>query len=231
LKSKKVVHALVVLLTLVILATPVLANEYTRTLQFGYRGEDVSKLQQILNQKGYYNYYIDGIYGKITEKAVINFQIDHQIRIDGIAGPETQRTLYNNSTKSKVEKNASDYNSGDLYWLARIIEAEAGGECYQGKVAVGNVILNRVNSQEFPNTIYNVIFEYYGNIPQFSPVANGTIYNTPSQESINAAKDALNSVRPVGNSTYFFNPNKSKSSWIIKNKSYVCKIGGHAFYQ
>lgn len=230
-KSKKVVHALVVLLTLVILATPVLANEYTSTLQFGYRGEDVSKLQQILNQKGYYNYYIDGIYGKITEKAVINFQIDHQIRIDGIVGPETQRTLYNNSMASKEKTNTKNYTSGDIYWLARIIEAEASGECYQGKVAIGNVILNRVNSREFPNTIYNVIFEYYGNIPQFSPVADGTIYNTPSQESINAAKDALNNVRPVGNSTYFFNPNKSKSSWIIKNKSYVCKIGGHAFYQ
>ncbi len=75
-----------------------------------------------------------------------------------------------------------------MYWLARIIEAEAGGEPYKGKVAVGNVILNRVKSKDFPNTIYNVIFEYFGNIPQFSPVQEGTIYNTPSKESMNAAK-------------------------------------------
>ena len=194
---KKMVYILLIILVLTVLTTPSWASEYSRTLQFGHKGEDVLNLQKILNQKGYYNYNLDGIYGKITEKAVINFQIDNGIRIDGIAGPETQRTLYGNST-------------ADIYWLARIIEAEAGGESYKGKVAIGNVILNRVNSKDFPNTIYNVIFEYYGNIPQFSPVADGTIYNTPSEESINAAKDALNGARPVGNSTYFFNPNKQQ---------------------
>ena len=215
---KKIAHILLIILVLTVLATPVSASGYSRTLQFGYKGEDVLKLQRSLNQKGYYNYNIDGIYGKITEKAVIDFQIDHGIRIDGITGPETQRTLYGSST-------------ADVYWLARIIEAEAGGESYTGKVAVGNIILNRVYSKDFPNTIYNVIFEYYGNIPQFSPVADGTIYNTPSEESVNAAKDALNGVRPVGNSTYFFNPNKAAGSWIVKNKNYVSTIGGHVFYQ
>ncbi len=90
-------------------------------------------------------------------------------------------------------------------------------------MAVGNVILNRVNSKEFPNTIYNVIFEYYGSIPQFSPVADGTIYNTPSQESINAAKDAINGIRPVGNSTYFFNPNKAAGTWIVKKIKPMCQ--------
>lgn len=228
---KKAAHILFIILMLTVLATPASASEYSRTLQFGYRGEDVLKLQKALNQKGYYNYNVDGIYGKITEKAVINFQIDHHIRIDGITGPETQRTLYDNSTASRGGSTTRNYNSGEVYWLARIIEAEAGGESYQGKVAVGNVILNRVNSKDFPNTIYNVIFEYYGNIPQFSPVADGTIYNTPSEESINAAKDALNGVRPVGNSTYFFNPNKAAGTWIVKNKSYVSRIGEHVFYQ
>lgn len=228
---KKTAYILLMILMFTALATPVLASEYSRTLQFTYRGEDVLKLQQALNQKGYYNYNIDGIYGKITERAVINFQIDHRIRIDGIAGPETQRTLYGNSKVSRGETSKKNYSSGDVYWLARIIEAEAGAESYQGKVAVGNVILNRVNSKDFPNTVYNVIFEYYGNIPQFSPVADGTIYNSPTQESINAAKDALSGSRPVGNSTYFFNPNKAAGAWIVKNKSYVSRIGGHVFYQ
>lgn len=227
-KHRKIASILLVILILSTLSTQVLASENTRTLKFRHRGEDVLKLQKTLNSKGYYNYHIDGIYGKITEQAVIKFQIDHKIRIDGIAGPETQRTLYGNSSDGTSSKN---HTSGDTYWLSRIIEAEAGSEPYKGKVAVGNVILNRVNSKEFPNTIYNVIFEYYGNIPQFSPVQDGTIYNTPSQESVNAAKDALNGVRPVGNATYFFNPNKAKGSWIVKSKSYVTTIGGHAFYQ
>lgn len=230
-KNRKIAYILLVMLMLTVFTTPVSASEYTRTMKFTDRGDDVLRLQKALNSKGYYNYHIDGIYGKRTENAVIKFQIDNKIRIDGFAGPETQRTLYANSTASRGGTSSNKYTSGDLYWLSRIIQAEAGAEPYKGKVAVGSVILNRVNSKEFPNTIYNVIFEYYGNIPQFSPVADGTIYNTPSQESINAAKDALNGIRPVGNSTYFFNPDKAAGTWIVKNKSYVSRIGGHVFYQ
>ena len=223
----------IVLLIMLILTTaiPVSASGYSRTMQFTHKGEDVLKLQKSLKQMGYYNYNLDGIYGKITEKAVINFQIDHGIRIDGIAGPETQKVLNNATTISKEETSSKEYNSDDIYWLARVIQAEAGGEPYNGKVAVGNVILNRVNSKDFPNTIYGVIFEYFGNIPQFETVHNGSIYNTPSQESINAAKEALSGSRPVGNATYFFNPNKTAGTWIVKNNIYVTTIGGHAFYR
>jgi N-acetylmuramoyl-L-alanine amidase len=228
---KKATHILLVVLMLMALAIPVSASGYSRTLKLGCRGEDVRMMQKTLNQKGYYNYNIDGIYGKITKKAVINFQKDHHIGVDGIAGPKTQKTLNASSTASRGKATTKKYTSADVYWLSRLIEAEASGESYKGKVAVGNVILNRVNSKEFPNTVYNVIFEYYGNIPQFSPVANGMIYNNPSKDSINAAKDALKGVKPVGNSTYFFNPSKAKGSWIVKNKSYVASIGGHVFYQ
>ena len=226
---RKTVSLLLIILVL-IMSIPVSASGYSRTMQFTHKGADVLDLQTNLKQMGYYNFNLDGIYGKITENAVIKFQIDHGIRIDGIAGPETQRTLKNDSM-SKKETSSKDYNSNDVYWLSRIIEAEARGESYKGKVAVGNVILNRVKSKDFPNTIYNVIFEYFGNIPQFSPVQEGTIYNTPSKESINAAKDAINGYKPVGDATYFFNPNKAAGSWIVKNKSYVSTIGGHAFYR
>ena len=226
---RKTVSLLLIILVL-IMSIPVSASGYSRTMKFTHKGEDVLELQKTLKQMGYYNFNLDGIYGKITENAVIKFQIDHGIRIDGIAGPETQRTLKNDSM-SKKETSSKDYNSNDVYWLSRIIEAEARGESYKGKVAVGNVILNRVKSKDFPNTIYNVIFEYFGNIPQFSPVQEGTIYNTPSKESINAAKDAINGYKPVGDATYFFNPNKAAGSWIVKNKSYVSTIGGHAFYR
>lgn len=229
--KKKIVSILLVLLMLTVLTTEVFASEF-RTLKFGSRGNDVTELQQELQNKGYYSYTVDGIYGKITERAVINFQIDSKIRIDGFAGSQTQSKLYSASTmSSRGTSSSTNYNSDDIYWLARIIHAEAGAEVYKGKVAVGNVVLNRVKSKDFPNTIYNVIFEYYKNIPQFSPVADGTIYNTPSQESMQAARDAVNGVRPVGNSTYFFNPSKASGSYIVQNKSYVMRIGGHTFYQ
>lgn len=207
------------------------AGESYRNLNIGSRGNDVVKLQTELKNRGMYNSVVDGIYGRITRAAVVSFQKASGIAVDGIAGPQTQSTLY--AKKVTVSRSAStrNYTNDDLYWLARIIHAEAGAEPYQGKVAVGNVVLNRVQSNSFPNTIYNVIFEYYHNIPQFSPVADGTIYNTPSQESIGAAKEALNGARPVGRSTYFFNPDKASGSWIVKNKAYVTKIGGHVFYQ
>lgn len=227
---KKITSVLLIILVLMT-SIPVSASGYSRTMQFNHKGENVLALQKTLKQMGYYNFALDGIYGKITEKAVIKFQIDHGLKIDGIAGPETQKALNSVSTVSEKETSSKEYNSDDLYWLARIIEAEAGGEPYNGKIAVGNVILNRVNSKDFPNTIYGVIFEYFGSIPQFSPVADGSIYNTPSQDSINAAKDALNGGKPVGNSTYFFNPNKSAGTWIVKNNTYVTTIGGHAFYR
>lgn len=121
------------------------------------------------------------------------------------------------------------YNSDSLYWLSRIINAESGGEPLLGKIAVGNVILNRVASPSYPNTIYDVIFDdKYG--VQFTPVANGTVYNTPSEESVLAAKLCLDGASVVGNSLYFLNPALSTSFWIVKNCSYVATIGNHQFY-
>ena len=119
----------------------------------------------------------------------------------------------------------------DLHWLSRIIHAEARGESFQGKVAVGNVVLNRMKTAGFPNTVKEVVFEYTNGIPQFSPVADGSIYLNPDEESIQAAREALSGVQPVGNATYFYNPTKVPSSWISRTKSYVTTIGDHAFYQ
>lgn len=229
-QKKKFLIVLLILSLFLVFSSQAFASDYS-TLKFGNRGSQVIKLQQALQNKGY-AISVDGIYGKATEKTVINFQINHKIRIDGIAGPQTQSKLYGSTTNtSRGTTSTGKYSSGDIYWLARIIEAESGGEPYKGKVAVGNVILNRVNSNQFPNTIYNVIFEYFGSIPQFSPVADGTIYNTPSQVSLQAAKDAVNGSRPVSNATYFFNPSKASGSWIVKNKTYLTRIGEHVFYR
>lgn len=118
----------------------------------------------------------------------------------------------------------------DLYWLSRIIHAEAQGEPYVGKVAVGNVILNRVKSSDFPNSIYGVVFDRQFGYTQFSPVLDGSINNTPNADSINAARDALNGQRPVGEALYFLNPRKATNFWIVHNRKLMQTIGDHDFY-
>lgn len=118
----------------------------------------------------------------------------------------------------------------DLYWLSRIIHAEAQGEPYIGKVAVGNVVLNRVKSSDFPNSIHGVVFDKQHGYTQFSPVIDGTIYNTPNQESIDAAKAALNGERPIGDALYFLNPRKATNFWIVQNRKFYMTIGDHDFY-
>lgn len=121
------------------------------------------------------------------------------------------------------------YTDDDIFWLGRIIEAESAGEPLNGKTAVGNVVLNRVRSSSFPNTIYGVIFDRsYG--VQFQPIINGTIYNTPGSDSITAAKYALKGAKPVGECLYFLNPKTAQSHWIINNRVYHTTIKNHDFY-
>ena len=121
------------------------------------------------------------------------------------------------------------YNSDEVYWLAKIISAESQGEPLLGKIAVGNVILNRVNSSEFPNTIYGVIFDRKYGI-QFSPVANGTIYKDATWESTVAAKICLEGYSVSNRILYFVNPKVSPNSWISRNRVFFRQIGNHAFY-
>lgn len=210
------------------------SSGYTGLLYFGMRSERVRDLQNALKARGYFKGTATGYYGLITENAVIAFQIDHGLRIDGIAGPETQKALFNNSATTKSTTSRSTLTAkqrDDIFWLGRIIHAEAAGEPYIGKVAVGNVVMNRVNSNQFPNTIYGVIFEYFQGIPQFSPVQDGTIYNNPSSESLKAAEEAYFGSKPVGDALYFFNPKKAAGTWIVKNRQYITTIGNHAFYR
>lgn len=121
------------------------------------------------------------------------------------------------------------YSADDLYWLSRIIHAESRGEPFQGKLAVGTVVLNRVADSQFPNSIYGVIFDRKWGV-QFTPVANGTIYNTPGADSVLAAKLVLEGARAAGGSLYFLAPSISTSNWIQSNRPYVTTIGNHWFY-
>lgn len=122
------------------------------------------------------------------------------------------------------------YNSNDLYWLARIINAEAEGEPFLGKIAVGNVVINRKNSPSYPNSIYGVIFDRKHGT-QFSPVSIGTIYKTPSAESVLAAKICLEGYSLSEDILFFVNPRYATSNWIERTRPYVFTIGGHKFYK
>lgn len=121
-------------------------------------------------------------------------------------------------------------NTNGFIWLARIIQAEAGAEPYAGKIAVGNVVLNRVASPAFPNSVYDVVFDpSYGG--QFTPAVNGTINNTPSAESTAAARACIAGENTAGNSLYFFNPRTStRADWIEDNRDIRASIGNHVFY-
>ncbi len=122
------------------------------------------------------------------------------------------------------------YREDEVYWLSKIISAEARGEIFIGKVAVGNVILNRTKSPYFPNTIYGVIFDRKNGI-QFSPVANGTIYNSATSESIAAAKVCLEGYTVSKDILYFVNRRVVPNSWVSKNRVFFAQIGNHTFYK
>ncbi len=121
------------------------------------------------------------------------------------------------------------YSDNEIYWLSRIIQAESGGEPFLGKIAVGNVIVNRVDSRDFPDSIIDVIFDAkYG--VQFQPVSNGRIYNTPSYDSVVAAKLAVRGYNVAGTSLYFLNPRIASNNWIVLNRTFFTSIGNHDFY-
>ncbi len=121
------------------------------------------------------------------------------------------------------------YGDDEIYWLAKIISAESESQSMDGKIAVGNVVLNRVKHENYPNTIYSVIFDRNFGV-QFQPVANGTIYKEPSRDSYLAAKLCLEGENVVGECLYFLNPNISQSLWIPENREYFTTIGEHDFY-
>lgn len=123
----------------------------------------------------------------------------------------------------------ADYSPDDLYWLSRIISAESRGESLEGQIAVGNVVLNRVKSREFPDTVYGVIFDSrWGG--QFEPVRNGTVYQEPTERSVIAAKLCLEGADVAGESLYFLDPVKAGNLWTAQNRPYVMTIGVHDFY-
>ena len=143
-----------------------------------------------------------------------------------------------NASKNQVELRRSEgkdavawanYNADDVYWLSRIISAESAGEPFRGQIAVGNVVLNRVKHPSYPSTIYGVIFDRKHGT-QFSPVSMGTIYRTPSESSVIAAKICLEGYSISDRILFFMNPRIATSNWISKNRPFAFTIGNHDFY-
>lgn len=195
-------------------------------LKEGSRGSDVKTVQDKLRRWGYYTGSVDGIYGPKTKEAVKYFQRKNGLTADGIVGKKTFETLgmMEQANTGGSQSSGNGYTNSDTYLLARCIYGEARGESYTGQVAVGAVVLNRVRSSDFPNTISGVIYQKHA----FTAVSDGQINLTPDQTAINAAKDAMNGWDPTGGCLYYYNPVTATSEWIFSRET-VITIGKHVF--
>lgn len=179
-------------------------------------------IQQRLKKWGYYNGAVDGILGPKSIAAIKKFQRNNGLVADGIVGQKTAAKI--GITLSSKTSNKNTQSSGDLYLLAKCVYAEARGESYTGQVAVAAVILNRVKSPKFPNTIAGVIYQPWA----FTAVNDGQINLEPNQTAYNAARDAMNGWDPTYGSLYYYNPATATSSWIYSRQK-VVTIGSHVF--
>lgn len=213
------------------------------TLKVGSSGQDVYELQGRLTQLGYFKGKIDGKFGKSTKDAVTWFQWKFGLKSDGVVGAKTKLKLWEatkswrptagtaptgsgkKSTSGSVAKsNRLGFTDNDLQMMANAVYGEARGEPYEGQVAVAAVIINRLKSPSFPNTIYGVIFQPGA----FTAVADGQIWLTPNEKAKQAVEDAINGWDPSGGCEYYFNPVTATSKWIW-TRTQIKTIGKHIF--
>ena len=201
-------------------------NADAEVLKQGSSGALVKTVQTKLKNWGYYTGAVDGIYGPKTVAAVKYFQRVNKLTQDGIVGAKTAAAMGVTLTAASTASSSvgGSYSSGDSYLLAKCIYAEARGEPYTGQVAVGAVILNRVRSSKFPNSISGVIYQPYA----FTCVADGQINLTPDANAKKAAQDALNGWDPTNGCLYYYNPATATSSWIW-SRTVMLSIGKHNF--
>lgn len=223
--AKRSIVAILVLLTIVVGIVSfysVQPAEETAVLKLGSSGSQVRTLQTKLNRWGYDCGTVDGIFGSKTQTAVKQFQKNNGLVADGIVGAKTAQAL--GMTLSSSSSSNSSYNSSDIYLLAKCIYAEARGEPYLGQVAVGAVVLNRVKSSAFPNSISGVIYQPYA----FTAVIDGQINLEPNETAYSAARDAMNGWDPTNGCLYYYNPATATSSWIW-TRTVKLTIGKHRF--
>ena len=187
------------------------------TYQRGSSGDKVKEIQQKLSAWGYYSGRVDGIYGSKTEAAVRYFQQKNGLTVDGKAGKQTLEAM-------GISSGGSANGDGNVYLLARLISAEARGEPYEGQVAVGAVVLNRVDHPSFPNSISGVIYQQGA----FSCLSDGQFDQPVADSAYSAARDALSGWDPTGGAIYYFNPATATSKWIW-SRPLLLTIGKHRF--
>ena len=223
--KKKIIILSITILLIGIIAFIILFenNEVEALSKYGSRGDEVRQIQTKLKRWGYYNGNVDGIFGSQTLEAGKYFQRKNGLTVDGIAGPATLKAMgiYNSSNSSS---SSSSSNSSNVNLLARLIYGEARGEPYTGQVAVGAVVMNRVKSSSFPNTISGVIYQSGA----FDAVRDGQINLSPNSTAIKAAQDAINGWDPSYGAVYYFNPSTATNKWIWSRPMTVT-IGRHRF--
>ncbi|MBE6837850.1 MAG: spore cortex-lytic enzyme [Ruminococcus sp.] len=190
----------------------------TAISQYGSSGAEVKAIQQALKDRGLFNTNVTGYYGEQTQAAVKRFQKQQGISQTGVAGPQTLKALGISigSVPSATEAN--------INLLARIISAEARGEPYKGQVAVGAVILNRIEHPSFPDTLSGVIYQNGA----FTAIVDGQFNEPVASSAYNAARDALNGWDPTGGAIYYYNPAKTSNAFM-HSRPVITVIGGHRF--
>ena len=184
----------------------------------GSTGNMVSQIQTALKNQGVYSGAVDGVFGSATETAVKAFQQTKGLSVDGKVGAATMKAL------GLADSATQNSDSGDVALLARLISAEARGEPYNGQVAVGAVVLNRVDSPIFPNTLSGVIYQSGA----FTCIVDGQFNEPVAESAYRAARDAMNGVDPCGGALYYFNPQTATSKWIW-SRPLIVVIGKHRF--
>ena len=221
-ERKRLVLALAVIFALNIFIIALAQSASADLYKKGSNGETVSEIQTRLKNWGYYDGAIDGVYGSRTEAAVRWFQQKNGLTADGQVGDQTLAALGISPSGGGTAPTASQ--SGDLYLLARLISAEARGEPYVGQVAVGAVVLNRVDHPSVPNSISGVIYQPGA----FSCLDDGQFNEPVAESAYRAAQEALNGYDPSYGAIYYFNPATATSRWIW-SRPLIVTIGSHRF--
>ncbi|ADD03430.1 spore cortex-lytic enzyme [Thermoanaerobacter italicus Ab9] len=228
LRIKIIITILIIFITAVF---EYVAYDLTKTamanLYWGNTGSDVAKVQARLKDWGYYRGAVDGFFGVRTWLAVRKFQAYNGLNVTGIVDDDTKVALGFTTTAQDLaayQASSSVTTNDDVYLLAMLINGEARGEPYIGKVAVGAVVMNRVRDPRFPKTIAGVIFQPGA----FSAVDDGQMWLPPTNDSIRAARDAIAGWDPTGGALYYYNPVRVTSFWIF-NRPIITQIGSHIF--
>lgn len=221
-QKRRLIAALAALFAVNILLILAAQSVQAATYRQGSSGEQVRVIQEKLKRWGYYDGAVDGIFGSATAKAVRWFQRANGLKEDGIVGKNTLRALGIFETESSTSGTSAQDAAVTL--LARVISAEARGEPYAGQVAVGAVILNRVEHPSFPATIAGVVYQPGA----FTCMVDGQIDQPVAESAVRAAREALNGSDPSGGAIYYFNPGTATSSWIW-SRPLIKVIGNHRF--